>query len=180
LNQIIPTSVAVGSGTATVGTNGMITFTTVGTNLSIDGCFTSTYTNYLVLIDFTTTGGDYSDLRMRVGGSDNTSASSYKWIRLEGFGSSATSARTNANRWQDCLGMGSAATNGLTFTFYKPFEATTTALSVSDNAANSTDVFFWRGNGYHNQNTSYDGFSWVNPNAGQTVTGKMRIYGWQE
>ena len=50
LNQIIPTSVAVGSGTATVGTNGKVSFTTVGTNLSINGCFSSTYTNYKVLI----------------------------------------------------------------------------------------------------------------------------------
>ncbi|WP_445775612.1 hypothetical protein, partial [Shewanella sp.] len=51
LQQIIPSSVAVGSGTATVGANGAITLSGVGTNLSINGCFTGSYTNYKVVWD---------------------------------------------------------------------------------------------------------------------------------
>ena len=40
LQQIIPTSVAVGGGTATVGANGIVTVTSATTNISINGCFT--------------------------------------------------------------------------------------------------------------------------------------------
>jgi hypothetical protein len=179
LNEIIPTSVAVGSGTATVGTNGMITFTTVGTSLSVNGCFNSTYTNYTIVMDFDVSAFNYYGLRLRVGGTDNTTATSYKLIRLEGFGSSATSARTNADHFQDFVGAGNAATNGATFTLYRPFEADTTALSLSDGAFSDTAAVFWRTNGFHNQNTSYDGFTLMGF-SGTTITGKMRIYGWQE
>jgi hypothetical protein len=48
LTHIIPTSVTVSSGTASVAANGFITFSTAQ-NLALDGIFTSSYRNYRLL-----------------------------------------------------------------------------------------------------------------------------------
>ena len=48
LTQVIPTSVAVGSGSGSVGANGTVTFTGAS-SIAVDGCFTSTYSHYKVI-----------------------------------------------------------------------------------------------------------------------------------
>jgi hypothetical protein len=183
LNQIIPTSVAVGSGTATVGTNGMITCTAVGTSLSVNGCFSSTYTNYVVVYDVVYSASySYFDVRLRVSGTDNTTASSYIWQRIEAFNNVVGAARNTANRWQESLAV-SDSVSGASFTFYKPFIASKTGLSLYDNQWAINGASGWLGNGSHNQTTSYDGFTIIDSfqsGAGATFTGNIRIYGWQE
>ena len=179
LNQVIPTSVAVGSGTATVGTNGMVTFTTAGTNLSINGCFTSTYTNYLIVMDTDFSSSyDFPSIRMRASGTDNTTASSYIYQRQTVSDTTVAGSRLTANRWQDAFAIDDSKTNGIELTFYRPFEADSTAIATANEVFALSGAYIWRGCGTHNQNTSYDGFSII-LGAG-TITGKLRVYGWQE
>ena len=179
LNQIIPTSVAVGSGTATVGTNGMITCTTVGTNLSINGCFTSTYTNYLIVMDTDFSSSyDFPSIRMRASGSDNSTASSYIYQRQTVSDTTVAGSRLTANRWQDAFAIDDSKTNGIELTFYRPFEADSTAIATANEVFALSGAYIWRGCGTHNQNTSYDGFSIILGSG--TITGKLRVYGWQE
>jgi hypothetical protein len=179
LNQIVPTSVAVGSGTATVGANGMVTFTTVGTNLSINGCFNSTYTNYQIVIDADHTE-EYSffGVRMRASGTDNTTGSSYVWQSLRVSNNSLSGTRLTGTVWTDAMALAGAGTNGVQMSFFRPFEADTTGMSIFGENFSLSGAYVWNGNGYHTQNTSYDGFS-ITIGAG-TITGKLRIYGWQE
>jgi len=183
LNQIIPTSVAVGSGTATVGTNGMITCTAVGTSLSVNGCFSSTYTNYVVVFDgIYSAAYTYYNVRLRVGGADNTTANSYVWQRIDIFNNAVAAARNTASSWQEAIAT-SENVFGATFTFYKPFTTDKTGMALSENQWALNGASGWLGNGSHNQTTSYDGFTLIDSpqsGAGQTFTGKIRIYGWQE
>ena len=64
LAPVIATSVAVGSGTATVAADGLITFTTVGTSLSVNGCFSASYLNYLVLVNQTNSVGNLLNVKL--------------------------------------------------------------------------------------------------------------------
>jgi hypothetical protein len=183
LNQIIPTSVAVGSGTATVGANGMITCTAVGTSLSVNGCFSSTYTNYLVQIDAVYSASyTYFDLRLRASGTDNSTASSYVYQTLLPFASTVATQRVTANRFQESLAI-SADVSAASISFWKPFTTDKTGLSIGDQQFARDGAFGWTGNGSHNQTTSYDGFTMIDSfqsGGGATFTGKVRIYGWME
>lgn len=49
LKNVVPTSIAVGSGSATVNANGTVTFTGAS-SISLNGCFSSAYTNYRVIL----------------------------------------------------------------------------------------------------------------------------------
>lgn len=73
LVRVVPTSVAVGSGSATVSASGVVTFTgiTSASYLSLNGVFTSTYSDYKIIIAPTLTAGT-SDLfaRFRYNGTD--------------------------------------------------------------------------------------------------------------
>jgi hypothetical protein len=72
MRLVVPTSVAVGSGSGSVNAAGQVTFTGVS-SVSLNGVFSSTYDNYLILIKSTdSVGSGQMFMRMRVSGSDNT------------------------------------------------------------------------------------------------------------
>jgi hypothetical protein len=178
LNEVIPSSVAVGSGTATVGTNGKVSFTSVGTNLSINGCFSSTYTNYKVVMDFDDTGANGTNMRLRAGGTDNTTASSYVSQSLQAQNSTVSTTRVTLNYWSDPFFGSATATNAVEINFYRPFDADTTAFTTLAVCAAGGGILFTAA-GTHNQNTSYDGFT-VTIGSTDTLTGALRVYGWNE
>jgi hypothetical protein len=180
LVQMVPTSVAVGSGTATVNAAGTVTFTSVNTNLSINGCFNSTYTNYKIIVDAV---GDSTNLgiamRMRVSGSDNTTASSYRRLQTEiDSGTTVTNSYSSSDQWTNMFLFGSGGTSAFDMSIFRPFATQMTAFTQENNTANfSSGLNRWICNGFHNQTTSYDGFSLLTSGA---MTGKIRIYGWSE
>jgi hypothetical protein len=85
LVPVVPTSLAVGSGSATVDSNALMTFT--GTSsFSVNGCFTSLYRSYSIYILATADAGQrVTNLRLRAGGADNSTTN---W--LYGFNIAAT------------------------------------------------------------------------------------------
>jgi hypothetical protein len=183
LNQIIPTSVAVGGGSASIGANGMVTTTSATTNISINGVFSSTYTNYKIVFALEP-GTSYTslDMRLRASGTDDTTANSYKLmggsssepVSASGFAGQAISA----NKFQTFGFIGSdSSTNGGEFILYRPFLAKATSMTsmVSGSAAGGWYFYFMGGS--HTQNTSYDGFSILTT---QALTGSILIYGWSE
>jgi len=182
LQQIIPTSVAVGSGTATVGANGMITLSGVGTNLSINGCFTGTYTNYKVVWDLKTASSHTSlDVRMRASGTDNTDASSYRTAGGTMSNPSAASGfageANTADKFQKLGFVGSVGTNGGEMTFYRPNLADETALNGLYQGNAAGDYYFYFIGANHTTETAFDGFSILTT---QSLSGRVLIYGWSE
>ena len=176
--QVVPSSVAVGAGSASVNAAGTITFSSVTTNLSINGCFTSTYTNYFCVMDFDSASGDSTiNARLRVSGSDNSTASSYRVCTFDARGTLVYTRQAATSQFADlCVG-NATATNGIHLHWYRPFLADTTAVRSQAAVWSETSASSMESGGTHNQNTSYDGFSLL-PSA--SFSGTLRIYGWSQ
>lgn len=77
LRNVVPTSVSVSTGSATVNANGLVTFTNAA-NIVVNGVFTSTFTNYRMVSGFSqSVVSEVQYLRFTYGGTQNT-ANSYK------------------------------------------------------------------------------------------------------
>lgn len=169
MNLITPISVVGGTFTG-----GAISFN-AATSVSVNGCFTSTYANYIIYLHQSarSVSGD-TNIRMRSNGIDTTTSTyQYSQIRFgrPSFivdGSAVTTTSFPANY--------GAAGN----TEYRIINILNAAISGQvgfDLSTFSTDA----GNlGYHTnaictQATAHDGFTYY-PSAGN-VTGTMRIYG---
>lgn len=174
LRAVDPTSVTVtGVGSSgTVGANGLVTFGTAA-SVSINGCFSSTFRNYLAVIDFDASTGVNMQVRMRAGGTDNTTANSYVRQRLEAGSTTVIGLRSTTNEWN--IGSGSAnLPNGSWVSFLRPFLASATAFEFVT-LDSLSGAYYLTGVATHNQATSYDGFSFY-PTTG-SISGTVTVYG---
>ena len=173
---VVLTSVTVtGAGSSgSVGTNGTVTFGTAAT-VSLNGCFSSSFRNYLVICDMTySTTGVNGQMRMRAAGTDNSAANSY--IRQQLYATSTTvgASRTTSNEWASVFSGSSGYTAGWMAVFYRPFltDLSSVQTTVMDTQSGAqVDVC----TGTHNVSASYDGFSFY-PNSG-TISGTVTVYG---
>lgn len=101
LAKIVPTSVAVGSGSGSVDANGNVSFSGAS-SVSINGCFTSIYDNYRILLNVTAQTGDANfNARLRVSNSDNSSSSySYAGIKVPTGGTLTLDATAGTTLWK--------------------------------------------------------------------------------
>lgn len=77
LVPVVPTSVTLGSGTSSVGANGLVTFTGAS-NVALNGVFTSAYTNYRVMVNYSSfSANNDTFLRFRNAGTDSSTAYYY-------------------------------------------------------------------------------------------------------
>jgi hypothetical protein len=96
-----PTSVAkTGTGsTATINSDGSVVFD-LCTTLSLNGVFTSSYDNYMIVMRATTSlAWPYFNSRLRASGTDNTTASSYTNQYLTANGTTVSAGSGSDNRW---------------------------------------------------------------------------------
>ena len=164
------------------GINSALVFLTGGTitnTTSVDNCFSATYLNYKVVF-CNLVSGDASavKLRMRVGGSDNTS-SLYSYINNGQSTSSGSQmdlgVARDTNLFQ--LGYDNGFANGqsLSIDFFSPFATTNTHYGAG---------IFWNAQkdqagligGVHKSATSFDGFT-IYPTS-STLAGTYKIYGY--
>ena len=104
LKLIVPTSVA-GSGVS-VSATGKVTFT-AATTVSVNGCFTSSYDNYLIVMRMKASSGNPNiQVRMRASGSDAT-GSNYTRQYLTADSTTVAGGRDTSQTY---------ATNGFTST----------------------------------------------------------------
>ncbi|CAB5219059.1 hypothetical protein UFOVP227_24 [uncultured Caudovirales phage] len=140
----------------------------------IDNCFSSTYDNYKIVINATSTSNNTALFKFRTGGADN-STSNYFWggfyINIAGSASltpeSSGGAVTNGR-------YGAYSTNGNNFAeimVSMPYSASqkTTFISNHQSAENYVRMM----NGYFDATTSFDGIKIYNA----TLTGTMTVYG---
>jgi hypothetical protein len=180
LTQVIPTSVAVGSGSGSVGANGAITFSGAS-RISLNGCFNSTYDNYRVIFNPTASVGVDSALsfRYRASGSD-ISASNYTGQRLVYFGTTiVASINVTGNTVQSLSFINSTSVDRyfLNLEIYGPalsrkklIRADISTLGSDGTAYGETHV------GWNDTATSVDGFSILT--AGTSISGTIRVYGY--
>jgi len=150
-------------------------FSAVSSVSAPTGTFSALYRNYKVILDFTTASPTPNiQLRFRVGGVDNSTASSYNMQPLYGSGSSVVTA--NEVGAQAIIGNASSSTSLSTITMeiFAPFIANTTNF-VSFPMQSGGNLAMIR-TGFHNQSTSYDSISIIPTSS--TITGQMYIYGY--
>ena len=98
LKLIVPSSVA-GSGVS-VSASGKVSFT-AATTININGVFSATYDNYLVVLRGLADSGTPAIYgRMRLSGSDNATANAYVTQSLNADGATVSGGRTTASEWQ--------------------------------------------------------------------------------
>lgn len=165
-----PTSIANSGGSASLSGN-TVTFTGV-TSVSLNGCFTGDYDNYLLVASGASSGIDSLTLRLRASGSDD-SGSNYNHQILTVDGTTITAARQTG---QNKATVGYVNANGFTIQtlMFSPFLASATFYkSEACRVESRTNSI----GGRHTLTTSYDGFT-LFPDAG-TFSGTVSVYGYK-
>jgi hypothetical protein len=174
LVPVAPTSVA-GTG-VTSGTGGKVTFTT-SASISVNGCFTSAFEQYVIVFDIPTiaTAGNLV-LRLRLAGTD-LATSTYVYggtannTTATAVGSGGTFTGFYLSR--DPVGAISASGEVRLFSPALAVVKRVVSTAVTGNASYVTGDTV---GGLQSSAVAYDGFTVVN-DAGSNMTGTFRIYG---
>lgn len=171
---VAPTSLTTTGTSASINTNGSVTFTAVS-SLSLNGVFSAEYENYHLVLeaDVSTTNVQING-RLRQGTTDSANTALYNNQRTNVSGTNLTSAgSTNAGLFNFDLGDG-ATRNGLTITIYRPFIAEPTALHAQASMDDATIEYVLTGC-THEGSTSFDGFTFSTGSG--NMTGTVAVYG---
>ena len=158
------------------------TFSAAST-VSVDNCFSSRYTHYLMLRDVSgTVAQNIIQARMRVGGVD-ASAANYRQQSLTGSSTTVSGARATGNTaFNPLLGYVEATSIGLVQAWMSnPFQAVPTTAVVRHTQAATGNIVAEYLLLAHDLSTSYDGISFLVAQGGGastgTITGTIYIYG---
>lgn len=162
-----------------VGASGMSYITgasfSAASSVIADGCFTSTYRNYMIVIEGTSASG-FPELRFyyRTSGSDNTNSSYTNGVTLgtetNGIAASYTGAVAYARIGNAGDGRFTAA-----FTVTAPQVAAKTGHTGTFHSFGGATSQYGTAGGYFNNTTQFDGIKFLP--ASSTITGTYRIYG---
>jgi hypothetical protein len=173
LKLIVPTSVA-GSGVS-VSASGKVTFT-AATTININGCFTSSYDNYLIVFrsDDSANGQGFY-FRMRLSGTDAT-GTNYTFQELSADNNTVAGSRTSSANY-GMSHIGGQEPYGVHMYFYGPALAQPTARrSVAAPAfSGAAPTAIYDHAVTHSLSTAYDGLT-LYPSSG-TATGALCVYG---
>lgn len=154
------------------------TFTAV-TSVSVNSCFSSSYQNYMIVINaHNTATANLVRMRLRASGTDSTVSYYDSFYQMNWTnGGIATDYANNDSSWRARIGhLDNSSTNqsAINMTLFNPFAASNTSYSnvymdvrVASGASGFTG-------GVHNVATSYDGFTLLCDTA---MTGTIRVYG---
>jgi hypothetical protein len=147
--------------------------------ISINNCFTSSYANYLLVMDCSVAvGAGILSGRLRVGGVDATT--NYASQRLLGNGTTV-SASSNVSGTDDfyfgSLDGTNSASFSLTTTLLSPALARATVGNSQLGFTESSGNYIMSVWNYHTTTSAYDGIT-INY-AGTSFTGTIRVYGYQ-
>jgi hypothetical protein len=172
LKLIVPSSVA-GSGVS-VSASGKVTFT-AATTISVNGVFSSTYDNYLIVIRHSSSGNPGIDMRLRLSGTD-ASGSNYAWQRLTAENTTVAGARSTSQTQVKVGYSSSTARSGDHIYVYGPALAQPTATrNVNVRGLNSASIADIAGT--HSLSTAYDGFTLLGDAGTVDITGALTVYG---
>ena len=170
---LTPSSIAYSGTSATIGANGSVEFSACS-SLSLNGVFSADYDNYMVAMWHSlAVGGDALFLRMRLSGTDNSTASSYVYQKLEAYSTTVAGSRTTSNQ-AVCSTSNDSQRHGLSLSMFGPYLAQPTAwrsVTVSGSAGAQINDYA----GTHNQSTSYDGVT-LYPGS-INISGLVSVYG---
>ena len=174
-----PTSIAsTGSGnSSSINADGSVDFSSCAT-LSLNGVFTSSYDNYMVVVRQKNDSAPANTVyyRLRASGTDNSTASSYTTQWLTADSTTVAGARQTQN-----YGFFTFASNvqrdGYTAYLFGPYLAQPTAsrtVTIQSRFGGHIEDYATT----HNQSSSYDGFTFY-PSA-NTLTGLVTVFGFNQ
>jgi hypothetical protein len=142
----------------------------------VDGCFSATYDNYLVLTDGRHASNDIvSDIRFRAAGSANNAANSYALQYMFSAGSVTLTAARETGAQALFTPTASDDTNAFVAHIFSPFLAAVTTWSSKQcygvDGSRNLEMY-----GTHNVASSFDGFQLVPRSS--TLTGTLYVYGY--
>ena len=157
-----------------------VTWSSGAATQSFDGKFTSTYTNYKIILNLDATNNDVLfTSKMRASGSPTST--NYKWVNQNqyvGMPALGIDGSNSATFWQ--LGtISDTETSGI-LEIFKPKETKRTIVAgMLDNiqTAFSNGIYWFEFRGHINDTTSYDGMEFTV--AAGTFTGSATIYGYR-
>jgi len=154
------------------------TTVTATNSVTADSVFTSSYTNYLLLINYTISGSGQLRFKLRTGG---TSASTnYNFQTVEGYSSTLTTSTAASQTSYLIGGYGSGAEAAISAQLFGPQLAKSTTVFAQNMSANGvlTAPIFdnWYGN--HSTATAYDCIDIFT--SGTNWTGVYAIYGYSK
>jgi hypothetical protein len=170
---IKPTSIAHSGTSASIGTNGQVTFTAV-TSLSLNGVFSATYDNYVIVMRLSNPAAASINLggRLRAAGTDAT-GSNYVHQYIFANGTSVTADRLTGTSAMVANIYGTQRA-GSYITVYGPNLSQPTAVRAtpaSDNLSASLADHAWT----HSLSTAYDGITFIPDTS--NITGAVQVYG---
>ena len=151
------------------------TFSAVASQ-SVNDVFSATYTNYLILPLITGSGSIDVNMRLRVSGTDNSSAN-YARQTLDSSSTTTSSSRNTAETsWTGIMALNSTTRTPTPIQLFQPFEAhNTTAISTRLGAISGSIEFRQVAHGL-SVTTSYTGFTLIASSG--TITGTVSVYGY--
>ena len=168
---VSPTSIANSGGSASA-SGGAVSFTGVS-SVSLNGVFTSTYENYLIVLRALGSTEYTGRIRLRAAGTDNTTTNGYVMQAVRGISAAASAFTVTSNLW-DGVFYGDATAAVAKYEIYRPNVAATTFFT--GNFFGRTDYVATVG-GYHTEATSYDGITFIASTG--NITGTIRVYGYK-
>jgi hypothetical protein len=177
LTLLTPTSIANTGGTASIGTNGTVSFSSASA-ISLNDVFSTTYTHYKVVFYLVNSGFAGLQLRYRVSGSDYSGADYFtsKIYISDSFNPTKAkeSSQTSSN-----IGPLWGGHNSYSYDIFNPFITTRTQIVGTLNSL--VDFSTWETHligGLLNTATSYTGFT-IYPSSGN-FTGSISVYGYNK
>jgi len=147
-------------------------------SVSVNGCFTSAYQNYVVIFNSTISTSAVLSYRHRASGND-VSATNYKNITNFVTANTATtlSQEQATNSGTSITITPSATTIHGAIHVYRPQEVAVTQHNFNGGCWVSNQALQFFGGGIYDATTQVDGFSFI-PASG-TITGTLRVYGYR-
>ena len=146
----------------------------------MNNCFSASYANYLVQFSKVTANDATPreiQFRLRVGGTDNSTASSYQTQRVGAHTTSTAYAELLQQAQMLIEQLSNATQMNATINLTNPFTTDKTGLDLKANGYRTTLNFITvYGQGEHSQTVSYDGFTIIS--ASGTISGTVRVYGY--
>lgn len=177
MDIMMPTSTAVDTGSATIETNGSVSFSGVG-YVALNGVFTSTYTNYMMIVTYSPSGAGAVYMRLRASGVDAAASGDYL---AQTYVISSSSKSTSALSTQTFLSFNTAPAsthNQAVIYVYSPQASTAaTSFRVLGHTGTASPTINEIA-GVHKLTTSYDGitFSQTGTSAGFGA-GRVTVFG---
>jgi hypothetical protein len=143
--------------------------------VSFDNCFTSTYLNYRVVMNFTSSASNQLYVRLRASSTDNTTSNynaGWQYVQTGNGGATAVIGNNSGSFFYFVDTVTGAVGHSATMDIANPQTSNYTIYT----SRCIWGGYYMQGGGNFNDTTSFDGITFY-PNGG-TITGTISIYGY--